>query len=75
MFIPEPGLKRFRIRIKEFKYFYPQFSKIRSEMFIPDPGSGFFAIPDPDLGPRGQKSTGSWIQSQKSTGSRIRDTA
>jgi len=62
MFISDPGLKRSRICIKEFKYLYPQFSKIRSEMFISDPGSGFFAIPDPGLGPRGQKSTGSWIR-------------
>jgi hypothetical protein len=33
-------------------------------MFIPDPGSGFFPIPDlgPDPGSRGQKSTGSQIR-------------
>jgi hypothetical protein len=67
LFIPDPGLKKSRIRIKEFKYFYPQFSKIRSEMFIPDPGSGFFSILDPI--------SGSWIQNKKSTGSWIRDTA
>jgi hypothetical protein len=26
-----------------------KFSKIRSRMFIPDPGSGFFSIPDPGV--------------------------
>jgi hypothetical protein len=28
-------------------------------MFIPDPVSGFFSVADPDLGSRGQNSTGS----------------
>jgi hypothetical protein len=46
MFIPDPGSDFFHpgSASKEFKYFYPKnytkFSKIRSEMFIPDPGPG-----------------------------------
>jgi hypothetical protein len=52
--IPDPGLTRswIRICIKEFKYLFltqktdNKFSKIRSRMFILDPGSGFFSIPD-----------------------------
>ncbi len=53
--MPDPGC-RILIRIKEFKYFLPKkliptnFSKIRSGMFILDPGSGFFLIPDPGSG-------------------------
>jgi hypothetical protein len=50
-------LRRSQIRIKEIQYFLTQktnskFSKIRSGLFIPDPGSGFFPsrIPDPDPG-------------------------
>jgi hypothetical protein len=37
--------------------------KKRPGMFIPDPdpGSGFFPMPDPNLGSRGQTSTGSRI--------------
>jgi hypothetical protein len=60
MFIPDPGLtrSRIRIRIKEFKYFNSKnpnkFPKIRFGMFIPDPGSELFPIPDPGL-----KQTGS----------------
>jgi hypothetical protein len=59
---------RIRICIHEFKYFYPKnwsctkFSKIRSGMFITDPGSVFISISDPDPGPGLQKYTGSRIQ-------------
>jgi hypothetical protein len=45
-YIPNPG-SGIRICIKDFYYFNPKtdtkFSKIRSGMFIPDPGSGFFS--------------------------------
>ncbi len=42
--IPDPGSKRFRIRIKEFKYFNPK----RPRKY--DPGcSSRIRIPDPDL--------------------------
>jgi hypothetical protein len=57
MFIPDPGLKRSRIRIKELKYFYPQFSKIRSEMFIPDLVFFLSWIPYPDPGSRVKKAS------------------
>jgi hypothetical protein len=61
MFIPypdyqifHPGSKRFRtrIRIKEFKYFYPKKFFLRSrKMFIPDPELDFYLsqIPDPGV--------------------------
>jgi hypothetical protein len=52
---------RIRIRIKEFKYFYPKIlflssGKYDSGMFIPDPDLDFLPILDP--GSRGQKCTG-----------------
>ncbi len=47
--VADPGYLN-RIRIIEFKYFYPKnhdtkFSKLWSRSFIPDPGSGFFFHP------------------------------
>jgi hypothetical protein len=56
--IPDPGSKRFRICIKEFKYFEPQklFLKFRKyypgcSFRIPDPDLDFLPIPDPGSGP------------------------
>jgi hypothetical protein len=51
--IPDPGSKRFQIRIKEFEYFSPKtdykFSEKLFGMVIPGPGSGFF-FPIQDAG-------------------------
>jgi hypothetical protein len=60
MFIPDPGSKRFRILIKEFKYFftpknccYALGNVIRDVHHHPDPGPDpdldFLPIPDPGL--------------------------
>jgi hypothetical protein len=59
--ISDPGLTRSRIRIC-IKELTPN-SKKMPGMFIPNPypGSGFFPMPDPDLGSRSQTSTGSLI--------------
>jgi hypothetical protein len=63
--IPDPGKKDSgsRIRTKEFKYSKPKKLFLSSRKMIWDvhPGSGFFSIPGPDPGSRGQKSTGSRI--------------
>jgi hypothetical protein len=47
----------YRVRIKEFKYFKPLKLLLSSRKMIRNvhPGSGFFHIPDPDPGSRGEK--------------------
>ncbi len=48
--IPDPGSKRFRIRVKDSSIFIPKIvsklSEIWSGMFIPDPGSWILPIQD-----------------------------
>jgi hypothetical protein len=50
-FRPGYRVDKIPVRIKEFKYLTKKadtkFSKIRSRMNIPDPGTGFFSILDP----------------------------
>jgi hypothetical protein len=61
MFIPDPGSIVDKIpdsgpSSKNLIIFYPKnyikFLKIRFGMFIPDPGFGFFPIPNPGSGSR-----------------------
>jgi hypothetical protein len=47
-FIPDPGSKRLRIRIKEFKYFLPK-NCFQALGHILDPDLDFLTIPDPGV--------------------------
>jgi hypothetical protein len=60
MFDQDPDLKRSRIRIliKDLSIFIPKKLFLSSRDYDP----GFFRIPDPDPGSRGQKGTGFWIR-------------
>jgi hypothetical protein len=69
--IPDPGLTRSASKI--LGIFYSQktetkFLKIRSGMLIPDPGSGFFSIPDPEVKKASDLESGSATMVSLTTG-------
>jgi hypothetical protein len=60
-FIPDPGSKRYRIRIriKEFKYFKHKKLLLSFRKYDIHTGFGFFPIPDPDPGVKKAPALGS----------------